>query len=189
MSVDEDELDDDRCPWDWKTKYPYRVWFQISIELIWTLSILVFALLILFDGALVRATDCLNTCQNQTHYASEIFGVSIRSEAVNWIALFAAGMIGGALFVLKWLYHSVAKGRWHQDRLLWRLIVPINSAVVSLFTGFIFASGVIPFLKGEAFDDLYTLLGFGFIFGYFSDNILAALQNIAQNIFGTLTDK
>ena len=64
--------------------------------------------------------------------------------------------------------------------------MPFNSSIVSLFTGYLFASGAIPFLKNETFDDLYTLLGFGFIFGYFSDNILAAMQNLAQKIFGTL---
>ena len=48
------------------------------------------------------------------------------------------------------------------------------------------ASGVIPFLKNEIFDEYYTLLGFGFVFGYFSDNILAALLNLAAKLFGTL---
>lgn len=94
--------------------------------------------------------------------------------------------MGGTVFDLKWLYHSVAWGSWNQDRLLWRLIVPFNSATVSLFTGFLVASGVVPFLKGEAFDTPLPNLAFGFIFGYFSDNILAAMQNFAKKIFGTL---
>jgi hypothetical protein len=58
--------------------------------------------------------------------------------------------------------------------------------MVALFTGFLFASGIIPFLKNETFDELYTLLGMGFVFGYFSDNILAAMYNLAQKVFGTL---
>ena len=57
-----------------------------------------------------------------------------------------------------------------------------------MFTGFLFASGVIPFLNNESFEDIYTLLGFGFVFGYFSDNILAALQNLARQMLGTLRD-
>lgn len=105
---------------------------------------------------------------------------------LKWIALWVAGLLGGTVFALKWLYHSVAKGLWNQDRLLWRLIVPFNSATVSIFTGFLVSSGVVPLLKGEAFDTPLTNLAFGFIFGYFSDNILAALQNFAQKIFGTL---
>ena len=38
----------------------------------------------------------------------------------------------------------------------------------------------------ESFDNVLTLLGFGFVFGYFSDNILAALQNLARKVFGTV---
>ena len=72
---------------------------------------------------------------------------------------------------------------------LWRVIVPFNSAAVSTFTGFLFASGIIPFLKDESFENAFALLGFGFIFGYFSDNILASMQNLAQRIFGTLNDE
>ena len=64
--------------------------------------------------------------------------------------------------------------------------MPFNSAMVSLFTGFLFASGVVPFLKNESFENALTLLGFGFVFGYFSDNILAALHNVAKRVFGTL---
>ena len=36
----------------------------------------------------------------------------------------AAGTFGGTLFDLKWLYHSVARQLWHQDRRLWRVFTP-----------------------------------------------------------------
>ena len=60
--------------------------------------------------------------------------------------------------------------------------------MVSLFTGFLFASGIVPFLKDESFENILTPLGFGFVVGYISDNILAALQNLARKVFGGLND-
>ncbi len=65
------------------------------------------------------------------------------------------------------------------------LIVPFNSGLVSLFFAFMIVSGIVPFLKYESFDDVYFGMGFGYLFGYFSDNVLAALQKLAQKIFGT----
>ena len=179
------ELDDGRKPWDWVSRYNAYVWAQISIELAWTLMFAIIALLILLDGVVI---SCLAECSSiaEDYYRSSLTGLVVHEDARNWIGVFAAGWIGGALFVLKWLYHSVAKGLWHRDRVLWRLVVPFNSAVVSLFTGLLFASDIVPFLNGEEFKSPFTLLSFGFLFGYFSDNILAALQNFAQRLFGTL---
>lgn len=136
----------------------------------------------LLDAALAQHVPELK----DNPFISSFLGLRINPEMLKWIALWIAGLLGGAVFALKWLYHSVAKAVWNCDRVLWRLIVPFNSATVSLFTGFLFSSGAVPFLKNEAFDKPLTTLAFGFIFGYFSDNILAALQNFAQKLFGTL---
>lgn len=119
-------------------------------------------------------------------YVSALTGLNINTWALKWIALWVAGLLGGTVFDLKWLYHSVGWGTWNQDRLIWRLVVPFNSATVAIFTGFLVASGVVPLLKADVFDTPLPGLAFGFVFGYFSDNILAALQNFAKNIFGTL---
>lgn len=181
---DHPDYDDGRTNWEWKTKYSRTAWIQICIEL---------GVLALFLSlALFSLFDCITLTKDEVardgYVYSSLLGVYIAVGNAKWVALALAGFIGGLVFDLKWLYHSVAKGKWHQDRCLWRLIVPFNSAMVSLFTGFLFASGVIPFLKNESFDEYYTLLGFGFVFGYFSDNILAALQNLAAKLFGTLDD-
>ena len=175
---DLNDLDDGREEGDWKSRYTSAAWWQISIELVYLCIILFFCIALLLDGISVIAVEGF--------IKSNLAGVSIHEQHAKWVALALAGTVGGTVFDLKWLYHSVAKGSWNRDRLLWRLIVPWNSAMVSLFTGFLLASGVIPFLKEQSFDDIMTLLGCGFLFGYFSDNILAALQNLAQRIFGTL---
>lgn len=177
-----DELDDDRKIGHWQSRFCGAAWRQITVELIYLVVLLVLGSLALLDVALAPTQPS----ENSGHYISSILGISIKEHMLKWIALWVAGLLGGTVFALKWLYHSVAKGLWNQDRLLWRLIVPFNSATVSIFTGFLVSSGVVPLLKGEAFDTPLTNLAFGFIFGYFSDNILAALQNFAQKIFGTL---
>ncbi len=183
--IDENpDYDDGRTDGDWKTRFNLWAWLQITLE---------FSLLFAYLGAanylLIEAiTEVPKENVREGFVYSSFFDLYVAEEKAKWIALALSGFIGGTVFDLKWMYHSVAKGIWNVDRCLWRVIVPFNSAMVSLFTGFLFASGAIPFLRNESFEDYFMLLGFGFIFGYFSDNILAALQNIAKKVFGTLDD-
>ncbi len=180
----EPDYDDGRNVGDWNSRYETRAWIQISIEFV----VLLLYLLVAGYFLLEAVTGKPESVTKEGLVYSPALGVYFIEEHLKWIALATAGFVGGAVFDLKWLYHSVAKGIWNVDRCLWRIIVPFNSSMVSLFTGFLFASGVIPFLRNESFEDFYVLLGFGFVFGYFSDNILAALQNLAKQVFGTLND-
>ena len=184
MTLETDKLPDNRSQGDWKTRYSLIAWWQIIFELVLALLSLTVALIFLFEPIIFTKNNAVEQFPNV--YRSTLTGICIYENYRKWIGLFISGWIGGVLFVLKWLYHSVAKGIWNQDRFIWRIVVPLNSAIVALFTGFFFASGVIPFLKNEPFEDTLTLLSFGFLFGYFSDSILAAMHNFAKNIFGTL---
>lgn len=177
-------LKDGREHGNWQSRYTCRAWAQVVVEFLLLVFYLFTANYFLLD-AIIEKTAGLSRAG--FIYCS-IFDIHILVESAKWIALALAGFIGGAVFDLKWLYHSVARGTWNTDRWLWRIIVPFNSAMVSLFTGFLVASEAIPFLKSESFENVYALLGFGFLFGYFSDNILAALQNLAKQTFGTLKD-
>ena len=182
IKEEQGDLDDGREQGDWVSRYGIYPWVQITLELLYLLTLLVFCVSVIVDAVSYHA----DTNKVTGIVYSNIIGMRFTQDIAKWIALGLVGMIGGVVFDLKWLYHSVAKGMWHRDRILWRLIVPINSAMVSVFTGLLFASGAIPFLKNETFDNLFTLLGFGFVFGYFSDSILGAMQNLARRIFGTL---
>ena len=42
------------------------------------------------------------------------------------------GSVGGTIFAIKWLVHSVANGLWHQDRFLWRVFVPLTGGIYAL---------------------------------------------------------
>ena len=47
-------------------------------------------------------------------------------------------------------------------------------------------AGIISVFNEDFFRDFYGALGGGFFIGYFSDNVLAALQNLAIKWFGTV---
>ena len=173
---DRRDLDDGRAVGEWVSRYTFGAWCQIVPEF----ALLTTYLLVPGYFLLESILESPDGTAREGYVYSSLLTVYVSEENAKWIALALAGFIGGAVFDLKWLYHSVAKGIWNRDRCLWRVIVPFNSAMVSVFTGFLFASGIIPFLRNESFENVFTLLGFGFVFGYFSDNILAALQNLAS---------
>src|SRR5262249_33726874 len=55
----------------------------------------------------------------------------------------SAGTLGGTLFSLKWLYHSVARQLWHLDRRLWRLFTPHISGGLAFAVTTLMASGLL----------------------------------------------
>jgi hypothetical protein len=96
------------------------------------------------------------------------------------------GFCGGCSASLKWLYHTVAKQRWHRDRIIWRLVVPVLSAVLSTFSGLLIFSGIVPILSKSPLSNPAGAAAFGFLVGFFSDNVLAGLQRFALSTFGTV---
>jgi hypothetical protein len=117
----------------------------------------------------------------------EFFGeIPGNTALLVWMAAALAGACGGAASSLKWLYHSVAKQQWHRDRIIWRIVVPPLSAVLSVFAGLMIVSGLIPFFSRTPFFNPATGAAFGFFVGMFSDNLLASLQKLAFRIFGTV---
>ena len=69
-----------------------------------------------------------------------------------------------------------------------RLVVPLLSSMLAIFSALMILSGLVPFLAGSPLALPATGAGYGFFVGMFSDNVLAALQKLAFHIFGT-TDK
>jgi len=66
---------------------------------------------------------------------------------VVYAAVTLAGICGGCASSLKWLYHVVAKQRWHRDRIIWRLVVPPLSGILAVFTSLMIISGIVPFFE------------------------------------------
>lgn len=158
---------------DWKTRYGPWAWAQIFGELFILIVYLITSVYFLLESII----ELPNMDSKDGFVYSRLFGVYVSESNFKWIALTLSGFIGGTVVDLKWFYHSAANGTWNRDRFLWRVIVPLNSAMVSLFTGFILVSGVIPFIDKDFFKDIFVLLGIGFVFGYYSDRVTGILKN------------
>ena len=176
-------LTDGRKTGDTKTRYNFWEWLQIIFELIYLSTFLAVGLLSLLVIARMLIFP-------QFNFLPEFMGVYPENKKIIvWLSVGLGGLCGGCTGALKWLYHSVAKQRWHRDRIVWRIIVPLNSAVLSTFTGLMIYSGVIPLLNETSLANPSAGAAFGFFLGLFSDNLLACLQNFAHSVFGTIDNK
>lgn len=99
--------------------------------------------------------------------------------------VFVGGLLGGTTLSVKWLYHSVAKGRWHQDRVLWRLFTPLLSAMFASAILALLTADLLGFLDQQTLRRSQALFGIAFVVGYFSDNAVAALATFADRVFGS----
>ena len=165
---------DGRQPLEWETKYPLAARKKIRVEGLYlggiflTYSIAVFVFL--YDG-----DSILSSKPDPQKLLSHLYGWS-------------GGTIGGTLFSIKWLYHSVAKRLWHEDRRLWRLFTPHISGAVAFFTILLIGSGILQIFNPELVKNSTGVLGFAFVVGYFSDKALAKLAETADTLFG-VTEK
>lgn len=167
------DLTDGREKYDWKSKWPDEARKCIRTEALYLgglLALVVPGLLFLtWEG---RAGSILGLDAQ----AASVF----RKYALAWVA----GTGGGTLFSGKWLYHSVAHGWWHEDRRLWRLFTPHMSGALAFFAIALVSSGAVRLFDQAASDSTAFLVGAGFLIGYFSDNAIAKLSEIARILFG-----
>lgn len=176
-------LTDGRKPGEYASAYPASAWFQIILELIYLLGILCGSITLLSWLAIALVLRLADL-----PLPGWFGSVPENRTLIVWAAAALAGACGGAASALKWLYHSVAKQQWHRDRIVWRVVVPPLSAVLSVFAGLMVISGVIPIFGHTSFDNPATGAAFGFFVGFFSDNVLAFLQKLAYRIFGTVDE-
>jgi hypothetical protein len=100
-----------------------------------------------------------------------------------------AGTLGGTLFDLKWLYHTVARQLWHMDRRLWRIFTPHISGGLAFSVVALVASGGVRIFDAKATESHALVVGLSFLVGYFSDNAIAKLLEVAETLFGTTRAK
>jgi len=105
----------------------------------------------------------------------------IMKYSIAWLS----GSLGGTLFDVKWLYHSVARQFWHSDRRLWRLFTPHISGGLAFVMIALISSHIFRIFDRQAVESLALIVSVAFLVGYFSDNALAKLREIAENLFGT----
>lgn len=106
---------------------------------------------------------------------------SFRTYGFAW----TGGLLGGAVFSMKWLYHSVAHGIWHRDRLIWRLAAPHLSAAFAFSLLTLATSGIVEVIDLDVLRRPSAMVGIAFLLGHFSDLTVARLARTARNLLGT----
>ena len=95
----------------------------------------------------------------------------------------AAGTVGGTLFSMKWLYHTVARAEWHLDRRLWRWFTPHLSGGLAFAIMALASSEILVILDQDRLEQPTTVIALSFLVGYFSDNAIGALTRLAKRLF------
>jgi hypothetical protein len=169
---------DGRVPWDWTSRFPMEARKCMNTEAYTLIGMLIFALL--------GAGLCLGMAGQPV---SIDFGLGKLSISFRLLAIFCTGCVGGVTFSMKWLIHSVAKGKWHIDRRFWRLMVPMIGGVYACVVMTLFGSGLFAAAPTEQSTTMATTAALAFLVGYFSDGVSGLLSNVANAVFGTLEKK
>jgi len=173
----------------WDTLYPEEARKRIRAEAIY----LGVVLLSLFLAFLYCLSETLATESGAIQPPSDTGNPRVATPPSSlflvYVTAWLSGSIGGTLFSIKWLYHSVAKQIWHKDRLLWRLFTPHMSGCLAFFMVLLVASGVIRIFDEQFFRRVISVVGFGFLVGYFSDKALAKMAEVADTLFGKTEDQ
>ena len=164
--------DDGRDPFEWDSRYPNDALRIIRAEAL----ALVFALFLALIGLLVTWLGAWEAIL-APRFDKE-FGV------LNWFAYVCfSGLAAGSIFSMKWLYHAVGKGYWHIDRQLWRFMSPLISLSVAFFVSILIHANLIDGPGAVASPS--TAIAIGFLAGYFSDNAIAKMLEVANVLFGS----
>lgn len=159
---------DGREKGDWKTRYPDEEaqrgirWEGIYLGLIFLICPIL---------SLLFFTNFFN---------SLTIDPVIKKYAYGWLG----GTLGGVIFGIKWLYHSVARSMWNIDRRLWRIFTPHLSGGFAFAFIVLISSGILNIFSPEAVERPSTVFGLGFLVGYFSDAAVGKLTEVANTIFG-----
>ena len=164
--------DDDHEPWKWETKYSKEAWKHIWGESIY--------LGILFGLALValvlHMTGVFYIFHATTVIApTEAFDFNIFHRSAYCIIM---GFLGGTIYDIKILYKSVARGKWHKDRLIWRIATPWVSMALTIVVAGMMAEEIF------ASTSVFMSIVIGFFAGYFSESAIGKLYSVAQVLFG-----
>lgn len=159
---------DGREPGDWKSRYPEAARKWICIEALYLM--IIFCLVFIWIALILIS-------KKYTHIGELELGA---------ISSGLGGLLGGTIFSIKWLYHAVARGIWHEDRRLWRFWTPWISLGLAFVFWALISSGLLKIFDPAAMSSKWTTFSLGFLIGYFSDAATAKLSEVANTLFGVV---
>jgi len=165
---------------EWRSRYPAAIHRFVVHELVY--------LAVVFALALGMIAAAVLTLRAAGFLFVPFSGSALRSLADGGLAA-GAGMLGGTVFSLKWLYHAVAKGQWHLDRRIWRLSTPFISAGLALAVLALVRAEALRVLNPSFTRSIAGNLGLSFLVGYFSDMTIGKLNELAEVLFAPAKDR
>lgn len=159
---------DERCQGDWKSRYSKKKVRIIQIiEAIYLFLIVTVSFVAIFLNYTGALENWFNISDAKQTYFSRVLTCAI------------CGLLGGDIFDMKWFYKSIAHGFWNLDRIYWRIFTPIISMSFAFCLACIFSDNII--IHGDGFS-ASTL---GFLSGYFSDEAVGKMAEVAKVLFNT----
>ncbi len=165
------DLTDGRKPYQPNSQYDISARWQIWGETVF----LVFLMLIAFVSIFLTWRGILGNWL--------ALSAIQQLTAQKYIYYSASGLLGGVTFGIKFFYHIVAKGYWHKDRRVWRVSSPIIAMTIAFIVGALFESGAISVNSFNTSCNAKVIC-IGFITGYFADQAVGKMREIADVIFG-----
>lgn len=110
-----------------------------------------------------------------------IFGIIFRLSGAKAIVFqkimycVISGLLGGTTFGIKYFYRVVARGLWNEDRVYWRIFSPWIGVTLSIIMAAIMIKDV--------FSSSALAVTIGFLTGYFSDEAVGKMYDVACVLF------
>jgi hypothetical protein len=152
------------------SRYSDKVNKIIKKECIYLFTVLFISLLILFLNWKGIITNLIDINQNKEIVCKK------------YIYFGASGLLGGITFGIKVFYRSVARGEWEADRKYWRIMSPHVAMVIAIVVGTMIDAGLMSTSKGNA--HAASSVAVGFFSGYFADEAVGKMYDVASVIFG-----
>jgi hypothetical protein len=93
----------------------------------------------------------------------------------------SAGILGGSIYGIKYFYRIIARGYWTLDRRYWRIFSPFVSMSIAFIVGTMVCAGL---LKSNNNISNSWAVAFGFFSGYFADEAVGKMYEVATLVFG-----
>lgn len=172
MSIINSDLPrDNRNSFEWWSKYEERDGIpspkkQMRIEAFYLLFIFIVSAVVIVANHMGFFVRLLSVSEDSIDGTKRI------------ICCLGAGLLGGITFSIKVFYRAIAHGVWHYDRRYWRWFSPLISLSVT--------SVVAAFMSHDVIEEHIAFTYFiGYFAGYFSENAVGKMQEIATVLFSS----